>query len=166
MRRTKKILRGFSIVELLVVLVIFSVLAILVTQSLALTLTGSRKSESQISVRENLDLVFAVMERQIRNADSIVTCPLPDTNVLNYIDEYGAATSFSCDAVDGFIASGSARLTNDDVLVTCSGIFECDQGVGNVPPSVTITVTAVASDSQGAEGAQISTSTKILLRSY
>src|SRR3990170_3264778 len=66
--------RGYSIVELLVVVTIFTFLAIIVTQAVVLTLRGSRKGESLISVRENLDYAFAVMERQLRSARSITSC--------------------------------------------------------------------------------------------
>ncbi|MCH7641077.1 prepilin-type N-terminal cleavage/methylation domain-containing protein [Patescibacteria group bacterium] len=156
---------GFSIVELLVVTMIFSILAVLTTQSIFLTLRGSRKSESLVAVRENVDYAFAIMERQIRNAQSI-DCPDPVT--LNYTDEHGASSSFTCETLgpDTYINSGSGRLTNSEVTITCSSIFICDAGGGGVPPSVRIEISAQAAESFGAEGAEITTSTRILLRSY
>ena len=165
-REEVRSLWGFSIVEMLVVTMIFSILAILATQSIFLTLRGSRKSESLVAVRENVDYAFAIMERQIRNAQSI-NCPVGNI-ILNYIDEHGASSSFACvtSGPDSYIASGSGRLTNPDVTFTCSSVFTCDPGGGGVPPSVTISVNAQAADSSGAEGAEITTSTRILLRSY
>lgn len=160
--------KGFSIVELLVVTMVFTMLAILATQSIFLTLRGSRKSEAVVSVRENVDYAFAVMERQIRNAES-VDCP--DDKTLNYVDEYGQATSFSCETSgdETFIASGSAsnRLTNPDVNINCSvGVFTCTAASGGVPPFVKIDITAESAESISAEGSRVTTSTRVLLRSY
>ncbi len=159
--------RGYSIIELLVVLSVFSVIAIIATQSIVLTLRGSRKGESLITVRENLDFAFGVMERHIRGAKSIETC---SNTKIQYLDAEGTTTDFSC-LVDGdsigYIASGSARLTSTDVNVNCSGtIFNCPTPAPGVPPTVIINVTASDKDSSGVEGAQITTSTRILLRTY
>ena len=70
-----KLQKGMSLLEILVVVAIFSILGVIVTRSVLLTLRGSKKSESQVKVRENVNYALAVIERQLRNADSIVTCP-------------------------------------------------------------------------------------------
>lgn len=159
--------RGFSIIELLVVIAVFTILAVLATQSVILTLRGSKKSESLTHVRENIGYAFAIMERHIRYADEIENC---GAIKLDYIDSYGNPSYFSCETSgsDSFIASGSAtnRLTNPDVIVTCLNIFSCDPGSDGVPPSVTISLTAQDAGSAGAIGAQVTSSTKIFLRSY
>ncbi len=86
---------GLSLIEILVVVSIFAILGIIITRSVILTLQGSKKSESLIRVRENLDYAKSVIERQIRNADN-AECPNPDTTLLNYTDQFGNKTSFSC----------------------------------------------------------------------
>ncbi len=156
---------GFSIVELLVVVTVFTILAVITTQSLVLILRGSRKSESLIAVRENVNYAMSIMERQIRTARE-VTCP--DSNTLNYIDSYGISTSFACDDTNGYIASGSARITSSEIVIDCSAasVFTCNAAVGSVPPSVDIDIRAQAADSSGAEGAEVTSETHILLRSY
>lgn len=168
--KRKNIKAGFSIIELLVVVAIFSTLAVLATQSVVLTLRGSKKSESLIEVRENVNYAMSIMERLIRNAkEDALSC---SDLVLNYTDQYGNPADFTCEGgSNGWIASSSARLTSEDIVVDCSSgggnvVFDCPVPLGNAPPSVEITITAEDANSFAAEGAQVTTSTKILLRSY
>ncbi len=169
---TKRI-QGFSLLEILVVITVFSILAILTTQAVLLTLRGSKKSESLTKVRGNIDYSLAIIERNIRNADSIDECPEPDssttseTDIISYRDENGVLTSFSCasDADGGYIASASGRLTSSEVDVTsCS--FVCEDVVGDTNPAVTISISARDAELSALEGGEITISTKIFLRTY
>ena len=66
-----KRIQGFSLLEILVVIAVFSILAILTTQAVLLTLKGSKKSESLTKVRGSIDYSLAIIERSIRNAEYI-----------------------------------------------------------------------------------------------
>jgi prepilin-type N-terminal cleavage/methylation domain-containing protein len=162
-------INGFSLIEVLVVMFVFSILSIVVAQTLAVTLRGSRKSESQVQARENIQYAISVIDRSVRNARRL-TCS-GQTNTLSYIDEYGVAASFQCVSASGnyYIASNSARLTSDSVNVTnCvspSYAFTCIQNTG-VPDEVNIAITAIDSNVTGAEGSSVSVTKKILLRNY
>lgn len=165
-----KLSKGYSMIELLIVVAVFGILAILTTQSIVLTLRGSRKSESLITVRENIDYAFSVMERHIRSAKDIIPADCTDIR-LAYTDQWGGPAEFSCQGgLNGHIASGSAllRLTSGEVAVNCTAvpIFNCNFPAGNVPPSVGIDIAASSADAFGAEGAQVTTSTRIILRTY
>jgi len=162
---------GFSLIEILIVILIFSVLAILATQSLALSLRGSRKSESLGEVRESVDFSISIMERFLRSAKS-VTCSA-DNKVLDYTDENGYPGRFSCLSAGspptGYIASGSAniRLTSTDVNVDCTGaVFSCPTPTPPAPPSVLVSIKATSATSSGAESASQTVTSKILLRKY
>lgn len=155
--------KGMSLLEILVVVSVFAILGIIVTQSVILTLRGSKKSESQVRVRENLNYALSVIERQLRNADSVTTCPNPDSSRIDYSDSLGNAASFSC--IEAYVASGSARLTGSEIEVTaCS--FTCEAGVSVNPPAVTVSLEAKEASAIGIEGAQVSSSTKVYLRTY
>lgn len=162
--------RGMSLMEVLVVITIFAVLGILVTQSVALTLQGSRKSESIVKARENLDYSLSIIERQIRSAGSITSpCPNPGADKsISYLDQNGDPGSFSCvntGAVNSYIASGSARLTNDAVKVTsCS--FVCTPATATNPPLITVDVALKEASASGVQSANVSASTQIYLRNY
>lgn len=168
--------KGLSLIEVLVVMTIFAVLGVLVTQSIVLTLVGSRKSESIIHARENLDYALNIIERQIRNAsyvygDSSYTIPCPnsgDTSSIYYKDQNNKESSFSCVYIgldDSYVASGSARLTSGNVRVTnCS--FTCTVGATGAPDLVTIELSLAEDSASGAQGAEVSASTQIRLRNY
>jgi len=157
--------RGYSIIELLVAVTIFIIIATISTQAVVLTLRGSRKGESLISVRENINYAFGVMERQLRSARSITSCT---SGQIIYEDSEREVTDFSCEGgATGYIASDSARLTSNKVIVNCTGVvFSCPLAVPGVAPSVIISVTAYDADSQGIEGSSVTTSTRVLLRTY
>jgi Tfp pilus assembly protein PilW len=152
--------KGISLLEILVVITVFSILAILATMAILLTLRGTRKSEALVRVRSNVDYSLAIIERNIRNAESFINCG-SETNAISYLNENGISSSFTCGA--DYIASGSARLTSEEVeVVSCS--FICDDSTS--PPSVEISIGARDASATGIEGVQMTTSTKIFLRTY
>jgi len=164
---------GISLIEIVVVIGVFAVLGILSTRVIALSLQGSKKADAQIKVRENLDYAIGVIERHLRNAESITSC---GTNIVHYIDSNNVPASFWCAGIypdAGYIASGSAiiasgitRLTSEEIIIkSCS--FVCTPKTQITPPKVAIDIQAVDAASQGSkEGATVSISTEINLRTY
>jgi prepilin-type N-terminal cleavage/methylation domain-containing protein len=47
--------KGLSLIEILVVVAIFAILGIIVSSALVLTIQGTKKSESLVRVRENIN---------------------------------------------------------------------------------------------------------------
>jgi len=163
----KSINYGFSMVELLVVLGIFSFVVVITTQSLIDTLRGSRKSESIISVKENLNLAFSVMERQVRNAQSVEPCSGSPETQITFKDASGVTGNFSCVGIGagGYITWNAVRLTSDKVDVT-SCEMTCVSGGFGAPPYVRVYISAKDAVASGAEGAEVSSETRIMLRTY
>ena len=161
--------KGLSLIEVLVVVGIFAILSVIIARSVFLTLRGSAKSETQVQVRENLNYALSVMERGLRNADSVVACPNPDTKVLNYLDSAGTPASFSCVGIgksDSYIASSSARLTSTDIKINSCSIV-CSQEDSGLPPLITVDIEAGgAKTTQGSEKSNVSVTTQIFLRTY
>lgn len=159
---------GLSLLEILVVVTIFAILGIITTRAVFLTLQGSKKSESTVRVRENLDYSVGVIERNLRNAGSVVTCPNVDTKTISYLDQDGNAGSFSCvntGGADSYVASGSARLTSDAVKITSCAIT-CSAGTSTNPPLVTISLEAQDATAVGVQNTKVSTTTQVYLRNY
>jgi len=160
--------KGFSIIEVLVAAGVFAILGILSTSAILISLKGSKKSESQLKVRDNLNYVLGIMERQIRNAKSI-TCSGSGKN-LDYVDADGKLGAFAWDGVSNVTWKRPGEivasvLTSTDVKVETGTSITCD--VSKIPPSVSITLKGrdpdAASDD---EGAQVTISTKVQLRNY
>lgn len=167
----KKTRFGFSLIEILVVVSIFAILAAIATQTTVFSLRGARKSDSTIKVRENLNFALSIIERQLRNARAVSPCPGSSTPLftLNYTDQYDIPTSFSCNNIvptgNGYIASGAGRLTNSDIAIT-QCYFVCSQSSTNLPPSVDVVLTGYNKLTGGAEGSLVTVDTKIMLRIY
>jgi len=165
--KSKSYKMGFTIIEMLVVLVIFSVVGILTARSVAVSFRNSRKSESMSKVRENIEDAMNVMERCLRNAGGI-NCV--SGSRIEYEDEYGGLSFFECtgdpeDPGGTYIASQSAtsRLTNKTIDVDCTAMFSCNNVA--IPPWVDIKINAMA-DTEGVEGFIISSQTRVSLRTY
>lgn len=172
MQTNWKIQRGISLIEILVVVSIFAVLGVIVTRSVILTLQGSKKSDSLVSARENLDYSMSIIERQVRNADSI-ECPNPNipTSSLTYHDQNGNKNTLSClgSPPDSYVASGSGnlRLTSDAISITnCSSAFTCNLGDSTSQSYVDVSLTAQSSTLVGAQSSAVTASTRIYLRAY
>lgn len=168
-----KLKLGFSLIEVMVVLTIFSILAVISTQAILTTLTATGKAQSATRIRNDVDYALSSIERNLHNASEISVCPVSDSNVLEYVDDFGTTTRFSCINVgegqtgDSYIASGSAmiRLTSQNTkIVQCS--FACEPSTANTPVSVTVNISATDARKTGIESASFTTSTQILLRNY
>lgn len=157
-----KLSSGISLIEILVVVTIFAVLGILVTRSVILTLQGSQKSTSLVTVRENLDHSMSIIERQIRNANAVDCVNSTGTNLI-YTDQYGKQSSFSCNGSS--IASGSATLTSDTVSAQCS--FSCVVPADSTTqPYVDVSLTGQSATLTGVQNSTVTTNTRIYLRDY
>ncbi len=161
--------------EVLMAVGVFSLLAVLVTQTLAITLRSAKRSDSDSRVRTTLDYAISVMERQLRNANSITsTCEGSGTTLakIDYIDAYGTVAYFECidDSGDDekYVSSGSgtlsSRLTTPGVeILPCS--FICTSN-NKTPDTIDINLTGKELKATGVEASQVTVQSKILLRNY
>lgn len=159
--------KGFSIIEMLVVISIFAVIGVFTTRAISLTLRSSKKSDSLVRVRENVNYSLAVLERQIRNSERVASCTGVATSSITYTSVEGIVSSFSCitPGASGYIASGSARLTSSDIsITTCS--FTCTQTDANNPAVVRINVVAEDATSTSIEKGTVTAETEIIVRNY
>ena len=162
---------GYTLVEVMMAIGVFALLAVLVTQTLAITLRSAKKSDSDSRVRATLDYAISIMERQLRNANSITSeCKQSGTTLstISYIDAYGVSASFSCVNGSGednvYVASSSARLTTPGIIIfPCS--FKCTSD-NKTPNSIDISLTGTETKATGVESSRVSVQTKIMLRNY
>lgn len=161
----KNNIRGFSLFETLVVISVFALLGILVSQSLAFSLRGSKKSEVTSRVRSTLSYAVDSISRNLRNADEITSCSTAtNPRVITYTDEYGDTNkTYSFDLSSGIISSGAAELTPANVKINAVTL-SCD--LTSIPQSVNISLTAVDPKFSGAEGTSVTITEDILLRNY
>lgn len=129
---------GFALIEILIVLVVFVLLTALANQVFFSVLRGSQKSEALTLVKQSGNQAISVIQRSLYNARGIVSCV---QDKVTYRDADGQQTSFACSGVggeDGYIASGSARLTGQELNATSCSI-SCNTTVN--PAQVTVSFT-------------------------
>ena len=163
----KKINKGYTLIELMVVVAIFSIIALVASETIILTLRGTTKAEAISKVRQNIDYAMGSMERQLRGAKSVTsTCNNVPSTQISFIDQNNNAVTFSCVNVNSTnqlssIASSSANLTSGNISISqCS--FSCTPKSGNKPAYIQMTI--VASDLKGENA--ITDTTQVTLRSY
>jgi prepilin-type N-terminal cleavage/methylation domain-containing protein len=110
--------QAFTLIEILVVVGIFAVVAIVVVSAVILSIRGSVKTDRSISVRENLDYSLSLMEREVRNAKSVDSCPSPNT--ITFTDSDGMTSTIECKlgADWGYVDLRGQRITGSDILIT------------------------------------------------
>lgn len=162
--------KGFSLIEMLVVITVFAMIAGVSAQAIALSLSSARKTDAATDIRENVNYALSAMERNLRNA---VSCtPAVNQPTITYVDQYRVTTTFSCPGIGSQtvspVASGSANiaLTGANIIMTaCS--FTCS-GAPNtgIPQRVDISLSARTVGSVTNESSQVTVSSKVVLRSY
>jgi len=148
------ILYGFTLIELMVVVVLFAVLATVGANFFSTILRGSNKVSSINQLKQNGSYAFGIMERFIRNAEMVMSTCDDGTNKLSSItilNPDNNQTTF--DFSGGRIASVSAwpaptpsftfNLTDSSVVlldVPNTSYFKCTSGNGT-PEKIDIVFT-------------------------
>lgn len=131
--------KGFTLIEIMVVIGVFGIIAAFTTNMFVSILRGSSKSQILAEVKQNGNYALSVMERMIRNARKIEVYDVSSITILN---PDGGSTVFSCDPGQK-IASNSASLISEQVLVgDCPNFIAVNEGISGLnPDTVTITFT-------------------------
>lgn len=166
--------KGFTLIEMLVVISMVAIIGSLVVTILVMTLRGSNKAELISTLKQNGNAAMAQMVRQIRYAKSLDTpssCITPVTTqsltTTSLTDDQ--QTTFTCvTGANSTIASNGASLldTTSGSVSTCS--FVCSQQNIFDPPSITIQFTLTAKNANQLEETQATVpfQTTVKLRNY
>lgn len=110
--------KGFSLIEILIVLSVFVLLVFISNQIFFSTLRGTSKTQAITAVKQNGNYAVSIIQRSLYSSRGLVSCT---ADRVNYYDADGKQTFFSCSQLgtdNAYIASDSARLTSEDVKVT------------------------------------------------
>ncbi len=147
--------QGYSLIEMLIVVAIFALLALVVTQSMIATLGESRKSEAIVRVRENLFYTSSLFERQVRNANSITFCN--NTN-LAFLDETNSAVTIRCldlGTVNGRLTINGDQVSSQDVV-----------GTTGIPTNISLYLEAYGKNLESKDKSTANVKTTVNLRQY
>src|SRR3989344_5749758 len=96
-RYTLEAKRGFSLIELLVVISLIGIIGTIITQVFILGIRSQAKSEIIKEVKQNGDYATSVIESMIRNSLDIQASECNEnTNLLTILNPDGYTTTFDC----------------------------------------------------------------------
>lgn len=160
--------KGISIIETLIVVTVFAMLATVASQSIALSLRGARKSDSLSNVREEVDYSISVLDRRVTNAKEVIsTCDGSSTKSITIRKSDDTLEDLQCYFNNpGYkIRAGLDDITSPDVFISeCD--FICTQPNSSVPPSIHLSLTAENDNATTAEKSSISIESTMRLRVY
>ena len=153
--------QGFTLIELLVVIVIVGLVGGIATVILSTTLQNASKGEMTREVKQNGDFALSIMERMIRNATGISSCP-GSSFELTITNPDGKNSTFSLSGPQ--IASNGGMLTSSKL--TASNLsFSCTLTPGR-PGFVVVTFNLTGGGSRPSERARMDFRTSVSLRTY
>lgn len=164
--------KGYSLIEILVVMSIVAVISIFGLNFLSTILKGTSKSTITSELKQNGNYVMDVMSYYIRNAVTIEQC-LSNSITLRQWDNTSVVFSLlakdDVNKINARIASNSAALTNSDAqsgIAVSSLSFTCSS---TAPPVVTLSFTLSQSawaSNTTENTASLNFSTTVSLRTY
>ena len=151
--------KGFTIIELLVMVSAFVIICLLSFSFLTVTLSSNSKTAVLKEVRQNGNFALSVMERLVVSAKS-VNCVDSQTLQVSSLDD--KTTTLSC--LNSRIASDSSYLTDSKVSVSdCNFVCAITEGI---PAAVDIsfTVSIGGAEARTSEKSSLTFQNKFVVR--
>jgi prepilin-type N-terminal cleavage/methylation domain-containing protein len=168
----KNFSKGFSIVELLVVIALLTVITVVATSILYTSLGSSTKASGLEIVKQNGDQAIQFLERRIREAKEVSCVDLGGGNwELQVTDRNYVVTNFrtvydSTNGVNRLAYGGSTYLTSAELNATAFSCAVISAGVGD-PDVVAVSFTLQMSPGGRPSEAVVETfRTRTSLRTY
>lgn len=146
-KKFKKMMKGFSLAELLIVIGTFLAVGTVILTIMIVTLRVSKKSELLIVLKQNGNGAISQISKSVRYAKSLddPTSCNPPTNsssitIRSILDN--KETQFVCTGgASPTIASNGASLVDSNSIKVTSCYFSCTQATENDPPVVSVNFT-------------------------
>lgn len=150
--------KGFTLIEMLVVIALFAGLAVLVGSMVGSSMKGTKKSESVMKVRAELENAVSILERSLREAkkDSVIC---NGNSTVSFTDQNGFNVTLSCLP----LSKNSVELINSSNINLTACNFDCTNLSKGV---VVITLTGSSASSSGVEADIATVSARVVLRNY
>lgn len=111
--------KGFTIMELIVVIGILSIIVLVVSQPLVSVIKYQRESQITDNMRDNLQFVINKMEKELKTASDVLPNPASGVDSINFKDQADANVSYSLSG-DVIIKNGTQQLTDKTVFKVTS----------------------------------------------
>jgi prepilin-type N-terminal cleavage/methylation domain-containing protein len=136
--KTKK---GFTLVELMVVVGILSIIMLVISQPVASVIKYQRESQTSDNMRDNLQFVINKMEKELKTASIVYVV---DSSNLKFINQDGALIIYKFDQTNKKILRNDADLTDPNLFNVVEVLF-----AKNVTPNRLVTIFIKSNSADG-----------------
>jgi len=157
---------AFTLIEILVVVSLFTIIAVITGQSLIRILGSTSSSNSTARARENLEHALSIMDRALMNAKEVTACTTSPMRV-EYSTNNETGRYFECKDFGGVttLEQDGESLVSDEIDLTVCRMTCLTPSGYTSPNAVQIELEGV--DIEGAyTSVPVNMQTTIILRSY
>lgn len=106
--------KGFTLVELMVVVGILSIIMLVISQPLAGIIKYQRESQTADNMRDNLQFVINKIEKEIKTGSEFDTTS--GSNIMKFKDQNSALVEYKRDTDTGEIKRNNVSITDNDIF--------------------------------------------------
>lgn len=106
--------KGFSLVELMVVVGILSIIMLVISQPLASIIKYQRESQTADNMRDNLQFVINKIEKEIKTGSEFDTTS--GSNIMKFKDQNSDPVEYKIDTVTGEIKRNNVSITDEYIF--------------------------------------------------
>lgn len=118
---------GFTLLEILVVVVLVGALGVLSSTAFFSLLKGASKTDIVKEIKQNGDYALSIMELRLRNATDITApiCVGTAANSLTILNDNGTTSTFQCNLASGAIEEAITGGTTKSLINSTVKIGQC-----------------------------------------
>ena len=104
--------KGFTLVELMVVVGILSIIMLVISQPVASIIKYQRESQTTDNMRDNLQFVINKMEKELKTSSGVSI----SGSTLRFTDQNGVRVEYSLDTSNNEILKNNTKLTENTIF--------------------------------------------------
>jgi prepilin-type N-terminal cleavage/methylation domain-containing protein len=102
--------KGFTLIELIVVIGILSIIALSISQPVANIIKYQRESQTSDNMRDNLQFVINKMEKELKTSSNVSNIP----NGISFTDQFNANVNYTYETDE--IKRNGFNLTDNEIF--------------------------------------------------
>jgi len=139
--------RGFTLVELIVVIGILSIIMLIISQPVASVIKYQRESQTADNMRDNLQFVINKMEKELKTSSNVSI----NGSTLSFTDQNGSPVTYSLNNNE-IVRNTSTKLTENTIF----RVVDLRFWKNNTTNLTTMSITAQSLDNKDSVTMQIS----------
>ncbi|MEY3471157.1 MAG: hypothetical protein RLZZ223_507 [Candidatus Parcubacteria bacterium] len=138
--------KGFTLIELTIVVSILSILMLVISQPLVSIIKYQREAQKSDNMRDNLQFTLNKMEKELKtsSASSFIVIEDASTKKLSFKNQFGGNVTYFFDSSKNLITKNDENLTESDVFKVDDAYFTINKDERGQNKLITVVVKASA----------------------